>query len=131
MQSHYQLDPFRTFLARYQSALVVLMGFACAFLLGLLLWSVASASLPGVAPLDLFAAPELPVAKESPAPAGAEVASVGAGEGAALAVVAAGLAPVFTPEVDRWQAEIVRWAADWESNPPEAKYSASSGIRSS
>lgn len=117
MQTQYQLDPIRAFLIRYQSALVVLVGFACAFALGLVLWHVASTALPGLTPLQLT---ELPAAPKTEPAHPAAKSGTGAHEAADVLVsppVAGVLSPVFTREVLRWEPEIIRWAADFELDP--------------
>jgi soluble lytic murein transglycosylase-like protein len=112
MQSHFQLDPFRTFLARYQSTLVILMGFACAFLLGLLLWNVTSAALPGLG------SAQLNDSRSATAGEGAQSKSATGEnvEGSASAQAGA-LSPVFTPEVRQWQPDILRWADQFGLDP--------------
>jgi hypothetical protein len=113
MQSHFQLDPFRTFLARYQSTLVILMGFACAFLLGLLLWNVTSAALPNLGPVQLSGSQANTADEE----AQSDSATGTAADGTAGSPVDGTLSPVFTPEVQQWQADIVRWAEQFGLDP--------------
>ena len=117
MQSQIQLDPFRLFLIRYQSALVVMMGFASAFLLGLLLWNVAAAALPGAAALHLEDLAAAPAALQSQSTAQSEVSPAVSEEGTDARPVSGGISPVFTREGRHWEAEIVRWAAEHDVDP--------------
>jgi hypothetical protein len=112
MQSHFQLDPFHAFLARYQSTLVILMGFACAFLLGLLLWSVASAALPGLAS-------DRPADAQTTTGEQAQPKTVTGDDtaGPAAPPVSGTLSAVFAPEVRQWEADIVRWADEFGLDP--------------
>jgi hypothetical protein len=112
MESHFQLDPFRTFLARYQSTLVVLMGFACAFLLGLLLWNVTSAALPGVQPVQLGDSRAAAADEQTDSKSG-----TGSGVEGPTLQVGGTLSPVFTPEVRQWEPDIVRWAEEFGLDP--------------
>jgi hypothetical protein len=117
MQSQMQLDPIRLFLIRYQSALVIMMGFACAFLLGLLLWNVAAAAVPGVAPLHFEGAMEAPAGLSSEPAAQPEISGAGNDESAAGQQILGGISPVFTAEVRYWEPQIVRWAAEHDLDP--------------
>lgn len=117
MQNQYQLDPFRVFLMRYQSALVVLMGFACAFLLGLLLWHVASSALPGVDPFYLSELPTAPVAEPAHLTAKSDIGTAGETGISASLQIPGVLSPVFTREVRQWQPEILRWADEFGLDP--------------
>jgi soluble lytic murein transglycosylase-like protein len=112
MQSHFELDPFRTFLARYQSALVILMGFACAFLLGLLLWNVTAAALPALAPAQR----EDSRTTTSGDQAQSKTAT-GEGTEPSAPQIGGTLSAVFTPEVRQWQADILRWADQFGLDP--------------
>ena len=104
MQSQLYFTPFRTFLLRYQSALVVVTGFASAFLLGWLLWSLTATTWAastitevGGAVNDTAAAIEKP----------AKPVEVGGGA----------LSPVFTAQVRHWEPQILAWAAEYNLDP--------------
>ena len=113
MFSQLDANPVRSFLMRYQSVLVLLMGFAGAFLLGLVLWTLsgpmlgAAAAPPVVAPADNATTNEAVVEEAPPAEA----------QAVALPAAATTLSPVFTAEVRHWEPQIVAWAAEHELDP--------------
>jgi soluble lytic murein transglycosylase-like protein len=110
MQYDYQINPLRYFLARYQSALVVVMGFASAFLLGLLLWNLTSAAQVGIPVMNVGAALDgiSNQALNNDGVFGNEEAIVN--PSAKTLPAGTSLSPLFTPEVQHWHTQILHWA---------------------
>ncbi len=103
------------------------MGFACAFLLGLLLWSLTSATLGNPALVAEAAGAEITGSLNQPAPAeeseaGARPSTAGAqssahGMGTTMVVNNSTLSAAFTPEVRFWEPQIKLWAAEHGLDP--------------
>ncbi len=113
MQSQLSYNPFRGFLFRFQSALVVVVGFASAFLLGLLLWNLTGTTL--AAELGTADQAQVDVLGSAAAPPGEALVDV---EGATSAnSTATALSPVFGPEVRHWEAKIFEWSQTYGLDP--------------
>ena len=110
-------DPVQSLLLRHRFILVLMLGFCCAFLLGLLLWNLTT-GLPAVVPPAIgsgLAPAESGPQGESAEPA-EQVDSAALAELAAP-VEAANLSPVFAAEVRYWEPQILAWAAEYELDP--------------
>ncbi len=106
------LSPYQWFVLRYQSFFVLVMGFAGAFLLGLLLLNLSGGPVAEASPPTEDAIQKAPVAPEVPADQGAPAA-----EAAVVPATATTLSPVFTAEVRRWEPQVVAWAAEFGLDP--------------
>ena len=119
MHYEYQINPVRYFLVRYQSSLVVVMGFASAFLLGLLLWSLTSSLQLNSPVVDLGGA--IPSNNVSGIGGGGiygrDETINSAAKSLPTANAAGTLSPVFTAEVRHWEPQIQNWAAAHELYP--------------
>lgn len=111
----YHFHPVRSLIMRYQSILVLIMGFCGAFLLGLLLWTLTSVTLGEPPKAEAYggASPDPVLApKAPPAPLAKEAAIV-----PEESVPVGALAPLFAPEVLRWQTQIEAWAGEFGLDP--------------
>jgi hypothetical protein len=112
MRSSYTLSPFQWFAFRYQSFFVLVMGFAGAFLLGLLLLNLTGGPVAEASPPTGAVVQKADMAPEVTAGQGAPAAAA-----AAVPAAATALSPVFTAEVRRWEPQIVAWAAEFGLDP--------------
>jgi soluble lytic murein transglycosylase-like protein len=115
MQSQLTYNPVQSFLFRYRPAFVLLMGFVGAFLLGLLLWELTSATLAVAPPADMSlggddarAAADQAATPPTPPEPVHEVVP---------AASPTGISPVFTAEVRHWEPQIIAWAAEFDLDP--------------
>lgn len=112
MQTDSTLSPLQWFVFRYQPLLVLVMGFAGAFLLGLLLLDLTGR-------MQVDAGQTVGKLVEPAAPT-ADSTSLGDGQDStAVAVLPTdpALSPVFTAEVRRWEPQIMAWAAEFGFDP--------------
>jgi soluble lytic murein transglycosylase-like protein len=112
MQSSYALSPFQWFILRYQSFFVLVMGFAGAFLLGLLLLNLTAGPAAEASP-----PPDAAVQKAAAAPELAGGGAIPAAPEVEAPVAPVTLSAVFTPEVRRWEPQIMAWAAEFGLDP--------------
>jgi hypothetical protein len=112
MRASDSLSPFQWFVLRYQSFFVLVLGFAGAFLLGLLLLNLTGGPVAEASP------PAGSTAQDEVVGPKGETGQVSLPENAAV-VAAPGMAlsPVFTAEVRRWEPQILAWAAEFGLDP--------------
>jgi len=108
MQSDSTLSPLQWFVFRYQPLLVIVMGFAGAFLLGLLLLNLTG-RLQADAGLTAGKLAE-PVASTAGSTSPGDDQVSGA---PSVRPPDSALSPIFTAEVRRWEPQILAWAAEF------------------